>query len=532
MECPLRRPHVIPGSDGYAMAMARRGRPPHPDVLTPAEWRVLEALQTGATNAEIAIRLGVSLATVKFHVKNIRSKLDIQDRDDLAAWRPVERPAREGRRQLLTPLGLLAGLWKPVAGVAGVAVVGGAIVAGGVIAYAIANDGESAPPPDSSLATETATTAPTTTPVASPTPPATPTPGTAPEPAGTPTATEEVVDGEGPSVTFWGEVPPDQQDALRARVADIVRFYDERFDIVVPNLSIHIASDSAALETARGRALDYWARVHPADYHKDSIYVHATETANWLERLYFEAFADQVAGDWDWGPVWLREGAAMYMAHLFRHWSGEEPLADALALVLWAASYDETSLQAFERRSPNPSTATMAAEWLVERAGERALVGFYRALPANESWEGAFEETFGLSPQAAYRGFDSHRAEVLVVRRTIWGRVLGPDGEPIQGRTLFADAVYVSGAGSESVTVQPNGGFALRTPDGTYRLSVTIGCPRSSGELGWYELGWWDEQSGFTTEETEATAVVVDGESVSGIVIRLPRPPEEIVPEC
>lgn len=481
---------------------------------------MLEALQTGATNAEVAIRLSVSLATVKFHVKNIRRKLEIQNRDDLAAWRPVERPAREGRRQLLTPLGLLAGLWKPVAGIAGVAVVGGAIVAGGVIAYAIVNDGEPASPPGSPPATETATNAPETTPVASP------------EPADTPTATEEDVDGEGPSVTFWGEVPPDQQDALRARVADIVRFYDERFDIVVSNLSIHIASDSAALEAARGRALDYWARVHPADYHKGSIYVHATETANWLERLYFEAFADQVAGDWDWGPVWLREGAAMYMAHLFRHWSGEELLADALALVLWAASYDETSLQAFELRSPNPSTATMAVEWLVDRAGERALVGFYRALPANESWEGAFEETFGLSPQAAYRGFDSHRAEVLVVRRTIWGRVLGPDGEPIQGRTLFADAVYVSGAGSEGVTVQPNGGFALRTPDNTYRLSVNIGCPRSSGELAWHKLGWWEEQSGFTTEETEATAVVVDGESVSGIVIRLLRPSEEIVPEC
>ena len=37
--------------------MARRGRPPHPGVLTPAEWRVLEELREGRTNAEIAVRL-------------------------------------------------------------------------------------------------------------------------------------------------------------------------------------------------------------------------------------------------------------------------------------------------------------------------------------------------------------------------------------------------------------------------------------------------------------------------------------------
>ncbi|NIR62070.1 MAG: helix-turn-helix transcriptional regulator, partial [Gammaproteobacteria bacterium] len=40
-----------------------RGRPPHPDVLTPAEWRVLEHVRDGRSNAEIAERLGLSLHT-------------------------------------------------------------------------------------------------------------------------------------------------------------------------------------------------------------------------------------------------------------------------------------------------------------------------------------------------------------------------------------------------------------------------------------------------------------------------------------
>ena len=47
------------------MERNRRGRPRHPDVLTPGEWRVLEALRDGGTNAEIAARLGLSADTVK-----------------------------------------------------------------------------------------------------------------------------------------------------------------------------------------------------------------------------------------------------------------------------------------------------------------------------------------------------------------------------------------------------------------------------------------------------------------------------------
>ena len=42
------------------MERNRRGRPRHPDILTPAEWRVLEELRDGGTNAEIAARLGLS----------------------------------------------------------------------------------------------------------------------------------------------------------------------------------------------------------------------------------------------------------------------------------------------------------------------------------------------------------------------------------------------------------------------------------------------------------------------------------------
>lgn len=64
----------------------RRGRPPHDDVLTPAEWRIAHAVQHGMTNREIAERRGISLDAVKFHISNILQKLGLADRRALKRW--------------------------------------------------------------------------------------------------------------------------------------------------------------------------------------------------------------------------------------------------------------------------------------------------------------------------------------------------------------------------------------------------------------------------------------------------------------
>lgn len=63
-----------------------RGRPPHPDVLTPAEWRVANAVRHGMTNREISQRLRVSSETVKYHIENVLSKLSLAGRSELRRW--------------------------------------------------------------------------------------------------------------------------------------------------------------------------------------------------------------------------------------------------------------------------------------------------------------------------------------------------------------------------------------------------------------------------------------------------------------
>ncbi len=71
--------------------MAQRGRPPHDDILTPAEWRMVEMIPHGMTGPQIARRAGVSTDAVKFHVNNILSKLGLSSRAELRRWTGIRR---------------------------------------------------------------------------------------------------------------------------------------------------------------------------------------------------------------------------------------------------------------------------------------------------------------------------------------------------------------------------------------------------------------------------------------------------------
>ncbi|TCM48009.1 VOC family protein [Kribbella sp. VKM Ac-2568] len=77
---------------------SKRGRPRHPDVLTPAEWRVVDAVRHGMSNRQIATRRDISVDAVKFHVANALLKLGLERRADLRTWRGV--PADSALRTL------------------------------------------------------------------------------------------------------------------------------------------------------------------------------------------------------------------------------------------------------------------------------------------------------------------------------------------------------------------------------------------------------------------------------------------------
>jgi len=81
--------HVLPRSaaaGGSTNSLGVEGA----DLLTPREADVLELLQDGATNAQVAHSLSIGIETVRTHARNIYRKLGISSRRDLARLSPTE----------------------------------------------------------------------------------------------------------------------------------------------------------------------------------------------------------------------------------------------------------------------------------------------------------------------------------------------------------------------------------------------------------------------------------------------------------
>jgi DNA-binding CsgD family transcriptional regulator/catechol 2,3-dioxygenase-like lactoylglutathione lyase family enzyme len=68
------------------MARRSRGRPAHPDVLTPTEWTVLDMWRHGLTRRSIATRRQTSVYGVRYHLRNIAGKLGVDGTAVLRDW--------------------------------------------------------------------------------------------------------------------------------------------------------------------------------------------------------------------------------------------------------------------------------------------------------------------------------------------------------------------------------------------------------------------------------------------------------------
>jgi len=147
---PPHPPHFQLSTPDSQLARRRRGRPPHPDLLTPREWEVLGLLRERLTNRQIAERLGVTLHAARYHVSQIISKLGVTTREQAAASRPepaLERgrgiPASPRRRWWVPVLAWLRPL--TLAKAAGVAASVAAVAALAVLAWGVlqtAGDGD------------------------------------------------------------------------------------------------------------------------------------------------------------------------------------------------------------------------------------------------------------------------------------------------------------------------------------------------------------------------------------------------------
>jgi DNA-binding CsgD family transcriptional regulator len=95
---------------------ARPGRPPHDDVLTPAEWRTVHAVKHGLTSRQIAERRGISIDAVKYHIANALAKLGVANRKELRHWHqaPKDSALQEDQMNAHVKIGSIAQIARSV----------------------------------------------------------------------------------------------------------------------------------------------------------------------------------------------------------------------------------------------------------------------------------------------------------------------------------------------------------------------------------------------------------------------------------
>lgn len=555
------------------MERNRGGRPRHPDILTPAEWRVLDELREGGTNAEIAVRLGVSPDAVKYHVSNMLGKLELKSRHQLASWQPPRKRLRLLRGLTVPPA--LASLGKPALWT-GAALAGTAVVAGiAAVLLAGPGDGESprslavlgavsepaesrpgaasntgaaaaaTPTPQSGSTPEagappepTPTPTPTTTPESAaaeatptpePTPEATPTPDPTPEP--TPPPIPEV------AVEFLGDFSPEQraryEEEIRAEFERIAVFFAIRHELIAPPLTIRLApaDDPGALGFAYGEGVIHLQQDQsPAvttEQMGGSVTFESPELAflGPMAHEYVHALQEQLGGVG--GPLWISEGMAWYLDSVYRQASDAPDFFKTRDYLWWQARAATDSLRSMERENWHWGIGYLAVERLVERSGEAALFDFYRNLATASTWQEAFQDTFGLAPDDFYEDFAAWRAAEVPPPSWYSGVVLDPDGNPAAGVYVGALRSVPGSMDADSRdwitrTGVTGAGGAFRMPADPGLAVLVIGT-RDCGDVGFLHT------DGSVTRDPEAARrYTIELEGVSDIEVRLPGTPAEL----
>ncbi len=348
---------------------------------------------------------------------------------------------------------------------------------------------------------------------------------------------------------FLGDFKAAERESIRRelRVAQVVLF--EHFGAVSSDFTAYV---STSLDTLN----EQWAK-HVGDgtaiwftcggiAPRGAIFLVLEDCPDAIEHEEFLAHEYFHILQWHAGRLertpqrfWLVEGSAVYASSLVSEAQGRRSLATRRksARLVWSSLGQRFpfrgDLSEAEYDAHLYQVGFLAAEWLVEQAGQEAILSFYRL----GSHDTAFHRAFGIRLEGFYSAFEKHRLEVAPpFEWRVEGTVLGANGAPVGRLDVFA-MVRIEGerwtAGIGETDAQGN--FEFPAPGSGYTLGVWIQCPRDdivqwvyAGE--WGSAGFVADSDGIWEPGQEGAEPFTDGErDRTGMVIELPETRDSLV---
>ena len=213
-----------------------------------------------------------------------------------------------------------------------------------------------------------------------------------------------VDDVDEPILVFEGEIPAETVARVRAEFESVQVFFRERLGGGPVDYTLSVSADRVA--AGSGSLVTWFAR---------------QQFTRVVERLAPFASLQPVAyGYRRDGAVWLTRGLAGYAEAAARAVVGVETFAQTRSRSTAAARLMRQPLRNFETSAGIEAVGGfgtnqlgfLAADWLVERAGERSIFEYYRRLPSSRNWQEAFRRAFRITIDDFYVAFEAYRREI------------------------------------------------------------------------------------------------------------------------
>ena len=230
-----------------------------------------------------------------------------------------------------------------------------------------------------------------------------------------------------PILVLAGDIPADTAARIRAEFEIVQVFFRERLGGGPVDYTVFVASDpAAAASIGQGgsecaRASRLFSVVILACQPSVVTYVALQHFLVVRDRLASAAslpFASEGYGPR--GASWLDDGLLRYVETVSRVAVGADTLANIRRGRARFAGRVAEPLRNLATPAGIGNATTggadaliiLAADWLVQRAGERSIFEYYRLLPSSDSWEEAFEGAFGIGVEEFYAAFEAYRGEI------------------------------------------------------------------------------------------------------------------------